>query len=74
LDDYLTIDQLAAELDVAVITLKRWGALRQGPPVTKIGRRVLYRRSAVQAWLLRQEQKTRRLDGHNTDTGYLTQS
>jgi predicted DNA-binding transcriptional regulator AlpA len=58
LDDYLTIEQLAAELDIAVITLKRWGALRQGPPVTKIGRRVLYRRSAVQAWLLRQEQKS----------------
>jgi hypothetical protein len=57
LDDYLTIDQLAAELDIAVITLKRWAALKQGPPVTKIGRRVLYRRSSVQQWLVKQEQK-----------------
>jgi excisionase family DNA binding protein len=57
LDDYLTVDQLAAELGVATITVKRWAALKQGPPATKIGRRVLYRRSSVQTWLARQEQK-----------------
>jgi predicted DNA-binding transcriptional regulator AlpA len=57
LDDYLTVDQLAAELGIASITLKRWQALKQGPPLTRIGRRVLYRRSSVQAWLARQEQK-----------------
>jgi predicted DNA-binding transcriptional regulator AlpA len=57
LDDYLTIDQLATELDIAVITLNRWAALKQGPPVTKIGRRVVYRRSSVQQWLVKQEQK-----------------
>jgi predicted DNA-binding transcriptional regulator AlpA len=57
LDDYLTIDQLATELDIAVITLKRWAALKQGPPVSKIGRRVVYRRSSVQQWLVKQEQK-----------------
>jgi predicted DNA-binding transcriptional regulator AlpA len=56
-DDYLTIDQVATELDIAVITLKRWAALKQGPPVTKIGRRVVYRRSSVQQWLVKQEQK-----------------
>jgi hypothetical protein len=59
LDDYLTVDQLAAELDVAVITVKRWAALKKGPPITNIGRRVVYRRAAVQAWLLKQEQKHR---------------
>jgi hypothetical protein len=26
LDDYLTMDQLATELDIAVITLKPWAA------------------------------------------------
>jgi len=57
LDDYLSTEQLAAELDVAPITVKRWQALKQGPPVTRIGRRVLYRRSSVQAWLVKQEQK-----------------
>jgi predicted DNA-binding transcriptional regulator AlpA len=57
LDDYWTVDQLAEELDIAPITVKRWAALKQGPPATKIGRRVLYRRSSVQAWLARQEQK-----------------
>jgi hypothetical protein len=56
LDDYLTVDQLAAELDVAPITVKRWQALKQGPPLTRVGRRVLYRRASVQQWLVRQEQ------------------
>jgi hypothetical protein len=56
LDDYLTIDQLAAELDVAVITLRRWQALKEGPPITRLGPKVLYRRASVQAWLVRQEQ------------------
>lgn len=58
LDDYLSTEELAAELGIAPITLKRWQGLKQGPPVTRIGRRVLYRRAAVQAWLVKQEQKS----------------
>jgi excisionase family DNA binding protein len=57
LDDYLTVGELAAELGVATITIKRWAALKEGPPFTKLGRRVLYRRASVQAWLVKQEQK-----------------
>jgi excisionase family DNA binding protein len=57
LDDYLTVDELAAELDVAPITVKRWAALKEGPPITRLGRRVLYRRASVKAWLVRQEEK-----------------
>jgi hypothetical protein len=45
------------ELGVAPITVERWAALKEGPPVTKIGRHALYRRSSVQPWLARQEQK-----------------
>jgi predicted DNA-binding transcriptional regulator AlpA len=56
LADYLNTEQLAAELGVATITVKRWAALKQGPPVTRIGRRIMYRRSSVQAWLVKQEQ------------------
>jgi len=62
LDHYLTTEQLAAELDVAPLTLLRWRAQKVGPPITRVGRKAFYRRSAVQQWLLAQEA------GDNTHT------
>lgn len=56
LDDYLTPDQLAEELDKSVRTIARWDGLRIGPPKTVIGKKPYYRREAVRKWLLRQEQ------------------
>lgn len=41
---------------VPVRTLKRWRTERTGPVAMHLGRRVVYRRSAVEAWL---EQKDR---------------
>jgi predicted DNA-binding transcriptional regulator AlpA len=55
LSDYLTLDELAAELGRNKRTLDRWERLHTGPPRTRIGRSVLYRRSSVQQWLNRQE-------------------
>lgn len=55
LEDYLTQDQAAAELSVCSRTLDRWRVLAMGPPVTKIGRQVYYRRSSVMAWLQARE-------------------
>jgi predicted DNA-binding transcriptional regulator AlpA len=51
LADFLTQDEAAAELKICERTLDRWRRLGEGPPVTKLGRRVLYRRSSLQAWL-----------------------
>ena len=51
LAEYLDDAQLARELDVSPRTVARWRAMREGPPLTRVGRRVLYRRSAVMAWL-----------------------
>jgi len=51
LAEFLEQDQAAAELKVCQRTLDRWRRLGDGPPITKIGRRVLYRRSSLQAWL-----------------------
>jgi excisionase family DNA binding protein len=51
LADFLTQDEAAAELKVSERTLDRWRRLGEGAPVTKIGRRVLYRRTSLQAWL-----------------------
>ena len=50
-----TRQQLAAELGFTCDTLCRWEARQIGPPCTRIGRRVLYRRDEVEVWILEQE-------------------
>jgi hypothetical protein len=60
LSDFLTKEELAAELRRTVRTLDRWAALHIGPARTCFGRTVLYRRSTVQKWLTDQEQTCRR--------------
>lgn len=57
LDDWLSRDDLAAELNVSVDTLARWETRRIGPPCVRVGRRVLYRRGGVQDWLRSQEDR-----------------
>ena len=56
LADWISRDQLARELGLTADTLARWEARRQGPPCTRIGRKTLYRRVAVQDWIRAQEQ------------------
>jgi len=51
LAEFMTIEKLAAELGRNKRTLDRWDALGIGPPRTRMGRTVLYRRSSVQKWL-----------------------
>jgi hypothetical protein len=55
LSDYFTQEEAATELKVTERTLDRWERLREGPPITRLGRRILYRRSSLQAWLRRRE-------------------
>ena len=57
LGDFLEQDEAAAELKVCERTLDRWQRLGEGPPITKVGRRTLYRRSSLQAWLGAREQQ-----------------
>jgi excisionase family DNA binding protein len=56
LSEFLTTEELAAELGRNKRTLDRWSALGTGPPRTRVGRKVLYRRTSVQKWLAAQEQ------------------
>ena len=51
LADWVSREDLAAELGLKVDTLRRWDLKRIGPAFTKAGRRVLYSREAVNAWL-----------------------
>lgn len=54
---------LALELGVTVETLHRWEKLRFGPPCVRAGRKIYYRRDAVQDWLLQQERPAPRRAG-----------
>jgi excisionase family DNA binding protein len=51
LADFMTQEEAAAELGIHVKTLQRWRVDNQGPPYTKLGRRILYQRSAVKQWI-----------------------
>ena len=61
LDDFWDEAGLAAELNVSQITLARWRMQRRGPPVTHIGRAVLYKKSSVKAWVAAQERPAQTL-------------
>jgi hypothetical protein len=59
LAEFLTKEELAAELGLNERTLDRWDVLGIGPPRTHVGRKVLYRRASVQKWLTAQEHQRR---------------
>lgn len=48
---HLTTVEVANECRTAVETVRYWRHIGYGPPSFKIGRRVLYRREDVDAWL-----------------------
>jgi len=52
---WISRPKLAAELGLTVDTLGRWQRKRTGPACIKAGRKVYYRRSVVENWLLAQE-------------------
>jgi predicted DNA-binding transcriptional regulator AlpA len=56
LKDYIPRPKLAADLGKSVKTLVRWENDGKGPPVTRMGRDVLYYIPSVQKWLRAQEQ------------------
>lgn len=47
----LTTNEAAEYLRVSARTMIRWRNERIGPPWTKIGHRVVYRRSDLEQWL-----------------------
>ena len=55
LSEFLTKEELAAQLQRNPRTLDRWDVLGMGPPRTHVGRKVLYRRASVAKWLVAQE-------------------
>jgi len=55
LSEFLTKAELATELRRNPRTIDRWDVLGTGPPRTRVGRKVLYRRASVMRWLAAQE-------------------
>jgi len=51
LSDFLDVEGLARELRVSTKTIHRWKKRKYGPPVTGVGRRILFSRQAVIDWL-----------------------
>jgi hypothetical protein len=54
---YMTAEELAAELDMAVITLALWRMRQKGPPYVTVGRKILYSRTTVKEWIASQVHK-----------------
>lgn len=55
-DVLLTEAEVADLLRVSQRTVRRWRNEGTGPPALRVGRRIRYRRSAVEAWLDRRDQ------------------
>lgn len=49
--DLLDVDELAELTGISRVTLGQWRAAGKGPPWTKLGRAVRYRRAEVEAWI-----------------------
>jgi excisionase family DNA binding protein len=48
---YMTLPEVAELLRTPAQTLYRWRNRGEGPPCVKIGKRLLYRRAEVHAWV-----------------------
>jgi len=54
--DLIEEPELAEERGVSLRTVQRERAQRIGPPFIKLGRKIYYRRQAIEKWLLAKEQ------------------
>ncbi len=51
---WMTTREVAAYLRLAVSTVHDWRTAKIGPPAFRVGRQLLWRRSDVESWVLRQ--------------------
>lgn len=54
--EYMSAPELEALTGTPESTFRYWASIGQGPPSFKLGRRRVWRRSAVMQWLIEQEQ------------------
>lgn len=49
--ELMTMEEVATRLRIAVTTFRNWRVAGIGPPGTRMGKRVLFRRSDVEEWI-----------------------
>ena len=54
--EYLTVEQLSAYIKIEPGTIYNWKQLGLGPKRTKLGKRVLFKKSDVDAWIAGQNE------------------
>lgn len=59
----LVMSEVSERVRVPVSTLRHWRQINIGPRAARIGRRVMYRESDVDAWLRDQFERDRGTDG-----------
>jgi hypothetical protein len=62
-ESFLTPVQLSRLLGISIRTLGRWHAEKRGPARISIGQVILYRASAVRAWLRHNEFQSMLIEG-----------
>lgn len=58
-EEVLTSTEVATFLRIEVQTLQKWRREKKGPPPFRVGSRLRYRRTALVAWMQRQEELER---------------
>ncbi|KIL98838.1 hypothetical protein CCC_02288 [Paramagnetospirillum magnetotacticum MS-1] len=53
--DFITESEAASILGKTISTLRHWAMDRKGPARISVGRRIVYRKSALLSWLISQE-------------------
>jgi hypothetical protein len=51
LDDYFTEEELCRQLKKGLRTIRQWRKEGVGPPITRVGRVVLFHKESTRAWL-----------------------
>lgn len=58
-DELLNEHEAAQEIDCSIYALRAWRYRSEGPPVTRIGRKIRYRRSLLVRYV---EERTQKFD------------
>jgi predicted DNA-binding transcriptional regulator AlpA len=62
MSEYLTTPEVGAKVRAPAETVRYWRHVGKGPKAFKIGRRVLYRESDVEAWIEQHVEQDRQRD------------
>ena len=69
LNDLISEGEFADARRVSLRTVRRERALCKGPPFIRLGRKIYYRKAAIDAWLLEQEQVQPRAETYGKRSG-----